>query len=203
MLVINLTCTWIFVLKQGMYYCIVCLIDTCIIIIIIVNIIIIIIAVEFVYTDMLQCVLCKVGKVEWSCYLNRADALIWTDRCDVFLCVCLWQVVRGLLSVMYLFFCTVKNINMKKNLLMESRCVRVLFDLFKNNFIQTTFPRLLTNIGKWFFDVLLTVHLSIILVINQLDAQNFCFIISLLYASTCFEQCCVHHQEVKIVLYSI
>ena len=40
------------------------------------------------------------------------------------------------------------------------------------------------------FDVLLTVHLSIfILVINQLDAQNFCFTISLFHASTCFE----HH----------
>ena len=34
-----------------------------------------------------------------------------------------------------------------------------------------------------FFDVMLTVHLSIfILVINQLDAQNFCFTISFWYA---------------------
>ena len=40
-----------------------------------------------------------------------------------------------------------------------------------------------------YFDVLLTVNLSIfILVINQLDAQNFCFT-SLFHASTCFE----HH----------
>ena len=40
------------------------------------------------------------------------------------------------------------------------------------------------------FDVLLTVHLTIfILVINQLDAQNFCSTISLFQASTCFE----HH----------
>ena len=38
-----------------------------------------------------------------------------------------------------------------------------------------------------FFDVLLTVHLSIILVINQLDAQILYIIINLLYASTCFE----------------
>jgi hypothetical protein len=44
-----------------------------------------------------------------------------------------------------------------------------------------------TNI---YFYVLLTVHLSIfILVINQLDAQNFCFTISLFHVSTCFE----HH----------
>ena len=33
--------------------------------------------------------------------------------------------------------------------------------------------------------------------------HKFFFIISLLYASTCFEHCCAHHQEVKIVLYSI
>ena len=25
-----------------------------------------------------------------------------------------------------------------------------------------------------------------------------CFVISLLYASTCFEHCCAHHQEVKL-----
>ena len=41
-----------------------------------------------------------------------------------------------------------------------------------------------------FFYVLLTVYLSLfILVINQLDAQNFCFTISLFHTSTCFE----HH----------
>jgi hypothetical protein len=39
-------------------------------------------------------------------------------------------------------------------------------------------------------------------VINQLDAQNFCFTISLFHASTCFEHC-AHHQEVKIALYSL
>jgi len=40
------------------------------------------------------------------------------------------------------------------------------------------------------FDVLLAVHLSIFsLVIDQLDAQNFCFTISLFHAYTCFE----HH----------
>jgi len=38
------------------------------------------------------------------------------------------------------------------------------------------------------FDGLLTVHLSIFIsVFNQLDAQNFCFTISLFPASTCFE----------------
>ena len=47
----------------------------------------------------------------------------------------------------------------------------------------------LTPLFIYFFDVLLTVHLSIFIsVINQLDAQNFCFTISLFYASSCFEQ---------------
>jgi len=42
-----------------------------------------------------------------------------------------------------------------------------------------------------FFDVLLTVHLSIFIsVVNQLDAQNFCFRINLFHASTCFEHVC-------------
>jgi len=47
-----------------------------------------------------------------------------------------------------------------------------------------------TDFVKSLFDVLLTVYLSIfILEINQIDAQNVCFAISLFYASTCFE----HH----------
>jgi len=47
-----------------------------------------------------------------------------------------------------------------------------------------------------FFDVLLTVHLSIFIsMINQLDAQNFCFTISLFHASTCFEHMCSKHVE--------
>jgi len=50
-----------------------------------------------------------------------------------------------------------------------------------------------------FFNILLTVHLSIFVsVINQLDAQNFCFTISFFHASTCFE-----HMEVEIVLDSL
>ena len=48
------------------------------------------------------------------------------------------------------------------------------------------------------FDVLLTAHLSITLVNEQLDAQFFYFIIRLLQSSTCFEQRRAHHQEVKL-----
>jgi len=48
------------------------------------------------------------------------------------------------------------------------------------------------------FDVLLTVHLSTILVNDQLDAQFFYFIMRLLQSSTRFEQRRAHHQEVKL-----
>ena len=42
------------------------------------------------------------------------------------------------------------------------------------------------------YDVLLIVHLSIFIsVINQLDAQNVCFTVSLFHASTCFEHMCL------------
>ena len=49
-----------------------------------------------------------------------------------------------------------------------------------------------TQLTNWEdFDVSLTVHLRIFIsVINQLDAQNFCFTISLFHASTCFEHMC-------------
>jgi len=49
------------------------------------------------------------------------------------------------------------------------------------------------------FDVLLTVHLSIVTSANdQLDAQFLYFIIRLLKSSTCFEQRRADHQEVKL-----
>ena len=47
-------------------------------------------------------------------------------------------------------------------------------------------------------DVLLTVHLSINLVNDQLDAHFFYFIIRLLQSSTCFEQRRAHRQEVRL-----
>ena len=55
---------------------------------------------------------------------------------------------------------------------------------------------LLIELSLPFFYVLLTVHLSITLVNDQLDAQFFYFIIPLLQSSTCFEQRRAHHQEV-------
>ena len=49
----------------------------------------------------------------------------------------------------------------------------------------------MVNTNKGFFDVLLPEYLVIFMsVINQLDAQKFCFTISLFHASTCFEHMC-------------
>ena len=55
---------------------------------------------------------------------------------------------------------------------------------------------------EFFFYVLLTVHLSVILVIDQINAQILVYnkFIIRLYM---FRALCDHHQEVKIVLYSI
>jgi len=67
-------------------------------------------------------------------------------------------------------------------------------DVYRYPFINKT---AITN-----FYVLLTVHLSIILVINQFDAQNLFYneYVKCLYM---FQALCAHHQEVKTVLYSI
>jgi hypothetical protein len=50
------------------------------------------------------------------------------------------------------------------------------------------------------FYILVTVHLGIILINNQLDAQHFC--IYLFRFSTCFEQLCTHHQESQLYQYN-
>jgi len=86
----------------------------------------------------------------------------------------------------FLYFKNRLNITFQMKLLLISR-------IFKINSIY----RVQNFIYLFIFDVLLAVHLSIyILVINQLDAQNFCFTISLFHASTCFENMCSKHVEV-------
>ena len=71
--------------------------------------------------------------------------------------------------------------------------ISTLQDIKKINDVTKVF-----NNDWYFFYVSLTVRLSIILVIDQLNAQNSCFMVSLFYSSTCFEHCCAHHQEVKL-----
>ena len=63
------------------------------------------------------------------------------------------------------------------------------------------------NLGKhkllFFFDVLLTVHLSIFIsVFNQLDAQNL-FHNKFYFMPLHVSSTCAHHQEVKIALHSL
>ena len=60
---------------------------------------------------------------------------------------------------------------------------------FKISLFQasTCFEHMCSSSGVQNFYVLLTVHLIIILAINQLDAQNLVSLESLLYACTCFE----------------
>ena len=55
-----------------------------------------------------------------------------------------------------------------------------------------------TMVNLYSFYILLTVHLSIILPNDQLDAQFLYFIIRLLHSSTCFEQSRADHQEVRL-----
>jgi len=62
--------------------------------------------------------------------------------------------------------------------------------------LKLTFRFIYLFLFLFFFYVLLTVHLIIFIsVMNQLDAQNFCFTVSLFYASTCFEHMCSKHVE--------
>ena len=64
-------------------------------------------------------------------------------------------------------------------------------DLFTYCHSILPFLKFLVLFYSFIFDVLLAVHLSIFIsVINQLDAHNLCFTISLLHASTCFEYMC-------------
>jgi hypothetical protein len=49
------------------------------------------------------------------------------------------------------------------------------------------------------FYILLTVHLGIIVINNQLDAQ---FLLYIFRFSTCFEQPCAHHQGSQLYQYN-
>jgi len=79
---------------------------------------------------------------------------------------------------------------------------KVILRTVVRNSVQKIHVCLKSDKNTFFFFVLLTVlHLSIFIsAINQLDAQNSCFIISLFHATTCFEHCSAHHQEVKICI---
>jgi len=58
---------------------------------------------------------------------------------------------------------------------------------------KDTTPYMLISFNLYFEDDKLS--LIFISVISQLDAQNFCFTISLVHVSTCFEHMCSKHVE--------
>jgi len=69
--------------------------------------------------------------------------------------------------------------------------------------IETCCPNTIINIINFFFDILLTVHLSIFMsVFNQLDAQNL-FHNKFYFMPLHVSSTCAHHQEVKIALHSL
>ena len=75
-------------------------------------------------------------------------------------------------------------------------CVFVQFAQQIETFVLYSINRLVFINKLKSFDVLLTVYLSIFIsAINQLDAQNFCFTVSLFHASTCFEHMSSKHVE--------
>ena len=83
---------------------------------------------------------------------------------------------------------------------MQTPYLKRIFRNYSKNCNRVTFydPALLVCVDSIasIFYVFLTVHLSIFIsVINQLDAQNFCFTISLFHASTCFEHMCSKQVE--------
>jgi len=111
---------------------------------------------------------------------------------------------------MWTFCCNICSITIRSNLILPSWFrASTEASILKRMFLYLCTVKTI----KWssfrpyisfFFNVLLTVHLSIfILVINQLDTQNFCFTISLFHDSTCFEHHVLIIRRSKIVLYSL
>ena len=90
------------------------------------------------------------------------------------------RINKNVLSVLYNLICISNHVFLK--LSMWHMCIGVLLTVHLSIFI------VLLTVHLSIFIVLLTVHLSIFIsVINQLDAQNFCFTVSLFHASICFE----------------
>ena len=84
-------------------------------------------------------------------------------------------------------------------MVLQLLCISVVTDNIKilGTWLMLVNKCLNNNKGHVFEDCL-TVHLSIFIsVINQLDAQNFCFTISVFHASTCFEHMCSKHVQYR------
>jgi len=117
---------------------------------------------------------------------------LWSETCwstfkyfiilivSTYYILCISWIIKCLIPVRYLLFKIFKSVTgvIFRTVQKHTRIIR-----------ELTF-------NKTFFDVLLTVHISIFIsVINQLDVQNFCFTVSLFHASTCFDHMCSKHVE--------
>jgi len=69
---------------------------------------------------------------------------------------------------------------------------KYLKESFQNIFYEGSPKRSFICQESPFYD---DIYRTFISVISQLDAQNFCFTMSLIYASTCFEHMCSKHVE--------
>ena len=76
-------------------------------------------------------------------------------------------------------------------------------EVLKERIKETLRNNLQQMLCTFFLNFLLTVHLSIILVFNQLNAKKFLFYNKFIIVLYMLPALCAHHQEVKIVLYNI
>ena len=106
--------------------------------------------------------------------------------CFVSLCA-FSRMLMNLFSLLAFSLCSQRNFTCFFHHLCTERLLNVIL-IFRKVFVSN-------------FYILLTVHLGIILVNNQLDAQFFCM--CLFRYSTCFEQPYAHHQENQLNQYDI
>jgi hypothetical protein len=110
---------------------------------------------------------------------------VWVHGVSAIICISELIIVRSMVSYI---MCVVEILYV---------CVYIYIYIYTHTYIHTypihiQYAILYKNMDFVNFDVLLTVHLSIFIsVINQPDAQNFCFTISLFHASTRFKHMCL------------
>jgi len=122
-----------------------------------------------------------------AAFYHTRVVYLWSHECavDKWALGNLWRVTK-LCCKLHLCICFVLSLRTKDgvnicHVLCLGLSVLILSNLVCSNLIETKY-----DLSNW-----------------PTQCTNSCFIISLLYDYTCFEHYCAHHQEVKIVLYSI
>ena len=134
-------------------------------------------------------------EVYFSCSTRSASSrnnTLTTMLSVIFLYLHVSSVLQSLLTLRITFLCCGST----SSQLILSKRTRSIISCKSANIKTNSKQDTLCNIVTFFFYVLLTVHLSVFIsVINQLDAQNLCFTISLFLASIYFEHMCSKHEE--------